>query len=126
MCFLPTPRAFRKNSHGSRALIRRIYRFLDKRFFQRRNWKFDLNKFAFHKIGLSQTAYKDVAQLKRQLRPAIKQLEEAEIIMPCPDSERFRKLGRGKWEIKFERFSKERQSDLEIPVEEESELESKL
>ncbi|MCB1099219.1 MAG: replication initiator protein A [Verrucomicrobiae bacterium] len=105
---------------------RRIYRFLDKRFFQRAKWKFDLNKFAFHKIGLSQTAYKDVAQLKRQMRPAIKQLEDAQVIMACPDSERFRKLGRGKWEIHFERFSKEKQPDLEMPVEEETELESKL
>jgi hypothetical protein len=105
---------------------RRIYRFLDKRFFQRSKWKFDLNKFAYHKIGLSQTAYKDVAQLKRQLRAAIKQLEEAEIIMPCPDNERFRKVARGKWDIYFERFSRTRQSDLAIRVEDVSELESKL
>lgn len=44
---------------------RRIYRFLDKRFHERRKWKFDLKNFAFQKIGLSQTAYKKVAELLR-------------------------------------------------------------
>lgn len=108
------------------ATARRIYRFLDKRMWNRSKLKFDLKKFAYNKIGLSQTAYKDVAQLKRQLRTGIKELEEIEFLMPCPDSERFRKVSRGMWDVYFERFSKARQADLAIEVDETPELESKL
>jgi hypothetical protein len=105
---------------------RRIYRFLDKRFFQRAHWRFDLSHFSYNKIGLSRTAYKDVAQLKRQLKPAIEQLEAAQIIMPVPAKERFKKVARGVWEIHFEKFSKTRQETFEIDTPDESQLESKL
>jgi hypothetical protein len=106
---------------------RRIYRFLDKRFFQRTYWKFDLSHFAYNKIGLSRTAYKDMAQLKRQLKPAIEQLEAAQIIMPCSVEDRFTMIARGKWKIHFQKFSKTPREPVNIEiVVEEPELESKL
>ncbi|HIL71103.1 MAG TPA: hypothetical protein EYG38_14800, partial [Verrucomicrobia bacterium] len=106
---------------------RRIYCFLDKRFFQRTHWKFDLSHFAYNKIGLSRTAYKDMAQLKRQLKPEIEQLEAAQIIMPCPVEDRFTMIARGKWNIHFQKFSKTPRDPVNIEIEEEeSELESKL
>jgi hypothetical protein len=50
-----------------------LYRFLDKRFFHRDRWEFDLKEFAWEHAGISR-GY-DVADLKRKLRPAIAELE---------------------------------------------------
>ena len=79
---------------SNRPTARRIYRFLDKRFgLGQSQWTFDLEKFAYNKIGLGKDSYSDLAQVKRQLSGAIKQLEEVRFIMPCSpkrDLARFR------------------------------------
>jgi plasmid replication initiation protein len=55
------------------AIAKRLYRFLDKRFFHRGHWEFDLQEFAWEHAGLSR-GY-DTANLKRKLRPGIAELE---------------------------------------------------
>ncbi|MFC7339523.1 replication initiator protein A [Haloferula chungangensis] len=106
---------------------RRIYRFLDKRFgLGQSQWSFDLEKFAYNKIGLGRDSYSDMAQVKRQLAGAIKQLEEVNFIMPCNPKQRFTKVSRGVWKVHFERYRHQIQDPLPIVIDEETECESKL
>jgi Replication initiator protein A len=106
---------------------RRIYRFLDKRFgLGQSKWSFDLHKFAYNKIGLSKGSYADVAQIKRQLISAIKQLEDVSFIMRAIPTERFSKISRGIWKVHFERYRNQTQTPLILDVDEESECESRL
>ncbi len=93
------------------AIAKRLYRFLDKRFFMRRELTFELEAFACEKIGLSRPVKTgpagrvttDVGQIKRRLLPALKELEGVGFILPLPPEERFTKDGVGKWEIHFTR-----------------------
>ena len=55
------------------AVSKQMYRFLDKRFYSRREWTFDLREFAFGHIGLSQNY--TAAKIKEKLQPAIDELE---------------------------------------------------
>jgi hypothetical protein len=83
------------------AVAKRLYRFLDKRFFHRRHWEFDLGEFAREHAGLSR--HYDTANLKRKLRPGIAELEQRGYLKPMADAERFRKLCSGQWRIVFDR-----------------------
>ena len=93
------------------AIAKRLYRFLDKRFFMRRELTFDLEAFACEKIGLSRPvkvnpagrATTDVGQIKRRFLPAIQELEEVGFIQPLSAERRFTKNGVGKWEVHFAR-----------------------
>jgi hypothetical protein len=76
---------------------KRMYRFLDKRFFHRANWEFSLKEFAFEHIGLSRSY--DTGQVKRKLMPAVKELEAVNFIERLPPESRFTKVGRGDWRI---------------------------
>ena len=106
---------------------RRIFRFLDKRFgLGKSRWSFDLNQFAYNKIGLGRDSYKDIAQVKRQLLGAIKQLEVAKFIMPCSSKERFTKVSRGVWKVNFERYRQQTTAPLPIEVESITKLETRL
>jgi hypothetical protein len=98
------------------AVSKRIYRFLDKRFYHGHKWQFPLAQFAREHIGLSRQY--DTAQLKRRLNPAIEELEEAGFLTPLPPKERFHQLRRGEWEVVFVRAPKAQEpsrpmSDLE-------------
>ncbi len=86
------------------AVSKRIYRFLDKRFYRRHKWRFRLVQFAREHIGLSRRY--DTAQLKRRLNPAIVELEQAGFLTRLPLKERFRQLRRGEWEVVFVRAPK--------------------
>ncbi len=81
------------------AIAKRLYRFLDKRFFHRRHWEFDLKELSWNHVGLSR-GY-DAASLKRKLRVGIVELERAGYLEPMPDPERFRKVCSGTWEVSF-------------------------
>ena len=81
------------------AIAKRLYRFLDKRFFHRRHWEFDLKELSWNHVGLSR-GY-DAASLKRKLRAGIEELERAGYLQPMPDHDRFRKLCSGTWEVRF-------------------------
>lgn len=80
------------------AVAKRMYRFLDKRFFQRRRWEFDLKEFAFEHIGLSRN-YSDSGRIKAKLDPALDELTAIGILEPMPRDDRYVKLQRGVWKI---------------------------
>ncbi len=81
------------------AIARRLYRFLDKRFFRRERWEFDLAEFACEHAGLSRNY--DTANLKRKLRGGIAELEQRGYLQTLPDAERFRKVRSGEWRVVF-------------------------
>jgi hypothetical protein len=79
---------------------KRLYRFLDKRFWKRKTLEFDLKPFLYKKLGLSMN-YQDVSQLKRAIMPAIQELEAVGFIKPLPPTQRFTKSVCGMWSIHF-------------------------
>jgi len=83
------------------AVAKRLYRFLDKRFYQRGRWEFDLKEFAWEHAGLAR-GY-DAGNLKRKLRAGIAELEQKGYLKPLPETARFRKLCSGQWRVAFER-----------------------
>ena len=78
---------------------KRMYRFLDKRFHHKSDWLLDLKEFAHEHIGLGRH-YQGPAHLKRNLQPAIAELESVGFLEPLPDSERFPKDGKD-WKIRL-------------------------
>jgi hypothetical protein len=76
---------------------KRMFRFLDKRFYHRGRWEFDLEEFAFQHIGLSRSY--DTGQIKAKLLPGIEELEECGFLEPLTREERYTKAGRGLWRI---------------------------
>jgi hypothetical protein len=82
-------------------IAKRIYRFLDKRFYRQTVMEFALDQFARVHIGLSRNY--DTAQLKRRLSPAIRELENAGYLKPLPVEKQFVRVRRGEWKIVFVR-----------------------
>ena len=72
---------------------KRMYRFLDKRFHHKPDWTFDLKEFAHEHVGLGRH-YEGPAHLKRNLEPAVAELESVGFLLPLPDHERYLKDGR--------------------------------
>ena len=64
------------------AAAKRMYRFLDKRFYHKSRWEFDLTEFACEHIGVSRNY--DTGQLKRRLQPAIEELEAVGFLEALP------------------------------------------
>ena len=81
------------------AVSKRMYRFLDKRFYHRQRLEFDLRTFACEHIGLSKNFH--TGELKRGLAPAIAELEEQGFLTKLPTEERFVRVGKGAWQITF-------------------------
>lgn len=81
------------------AAAKRMYRFLDKRFYHKSHWEFDLAEFACEHIGVSRNY--DTGQLKRRLQPAIDELEAVGFLESMPVSQRYVKISRGQWRIVF-------------------------
>jgi plasmid replication initiation protein len=77
------------------AISKRIYRFLDKRFYKYTSIKFDLNTFAFEHIGMSRNY--PMAQVRVKLAPAIAELEGIGFLR-----HRYERTGRGQWTITLE------------------------
>jgi hypothetical protein len=94
-------------------IAKRIYRFLDKRFYRLTILEFDLDRFAQVHIGLSRNY--DTAQLKRRLSPAIGELEAVGYLKPLPAEKRYVRLRRGEWKIVFVRAGKAASSKMESP-----------
>jgi hypothetical protein len=78
---------------------KRLFRFLDKRFYRRERLDFDLKTFACNHIGLSKTYAP--TELKRRLKPAIEELEECGFLEPLPPEERYSAVGKGQWRVLF-------------------------
>ena len=96
-------------------IAKRIYRFLDKRFWHKRRWQFDLKEFAFEKIGLSRKL--NVGQIKQKLEKPIKELVDQAFIRPAQRHERYEKARVGEWFIIFEAaLSKKKQKELKLEV----------
>ncbi len=93
------------------AVTKRLYRFLDKRFFHKRRWDFNLKELAQEHVGLARSY--DAASLKRKLSPAIVELEQKGFLQPMPDSERFRKVRAGDWRVVFGEADSRKTSEKE-------------
>ncbi len=81
------------------AAAKRMYRFLDKRFYHTPRWEFDLTEFACEHIGLSRNY--DVGQLKRRLKAAIAELESVGFLEALSPAQRYVRICRGQWKIVF-------------------------
>lgn len=79
------------------AVSKRMFRFLDKRFYHRKRLEFDLRTFACEHIGLSKSYHN--GELKRVLSPAIAELEAQGYLKKV--EERFVRKGRGEWAVVF-------------------------
>ena len=119
------------------SITKRLFRFLDKRFYLRKKLTFDLEAFACEKIGLTRPIKMkaanrpttDIAQIKRRLLKAIQELESINYIKIMPPLERFTKNVAGTWEVHFERqlqTEEQEQGALTIDIEELSPLEGRL
>lgn len=99
------------------AISKRVYRFLDKRFYKRESLIFDLREFALEHIGLNRN-YQN-SEIKRRLAPAIKELEEKGLLEKLSPKQRFENKSRGVWTVTFKR-AKGKQHSIEIRPEDPS------
>lgn len=90
------------------SIAKRLYRFLDKRFFHRSRWEFNLKEMSWEHVGLSRNY--DTANLKRKMRPGIRELEVKGFLQPLSESERFRKIRSGDWRVIFEKARGDREA----------------
>ena len=98
---------------------KRMFRFLDKRFYRCERLEFDLRTFACEHIGLSRS-YKPT-ELKRRLRPAIAELEQNGFLEPLGEEARYLRRARGQWQVAFVRGPRGREP-IEPTAEERQEL----
>lgn len=92
---------------------KRIYRFLDKRFYHKRRMSFKLCCFAHEHIGLSRCY--DHRQLKRRLESAIRELENAGFLEAMNPSDRYTKDARGLWNVTFIKARQKRGARRNVP-----------
>jgi hypothetical protein len=108
------------------SVAKRMFRFLDKRFFHRSRWVFDLRELACEHVGLSRS-YSDNGKIKEKLQPAIDELEAVGFLEPMGREERYTKVGRGEWKITLVRRTDETQAAADEPqASEPKELEQAL
>ncbi len=95
-------------------VAKRLYRLLDKRFYHKNHWQFDLRELACEHVGLSRSY--DIGQLKRKLCTAIGELEQQGYIATIPWANRFQSVRRGKWTIEFTRECSPKREKSRIDV----------
>ncbi len=76
---------------------KRMFRFLDKRFYRRSRLDFDLRTLACEHIGMSRSYAP--TELKRRLKPALEELEQLGFLEPLQIEERYSYVKRGTWRI---------------------------
>jgi hypothetical protein len=76
---------------------KRMFRFLDKRFYRRSRLDFDLRTLACEHIGMSRSYAP--TELKRRLKPALEELERLGFLEPLSALERYSYVKRGTWRI---------------------------
>jgi Replication initiator protein A len=81
------------------AVSKQLYRFLDKRFYHRGEWTFDLRELAHERVGLSRSYA--VGDIKRKLNRALDELEGIGFLTPMSTADRYSKAGRGAWNIRI-------------------------
>ena len=89
-------------------VAKRLYRFLDKRFYFSDELTFDLQELAFDKVRVSRKY--NTAQSKRALMKGIRELEALWELRVMKPEDRFRKISRGKWEAVFQKKKRTRKS----------------
>lgn len=87
------------------SVSKRMYRFLDKRFYRQQRLEFELRAFACEHIGLSKSYHN--GELKRVLSSAIAELEEEGFLKKLPADERFVRRAKGEWSSVFIRAAKQ-------------------
>ena len=85
-------------------IAKRLYRLLDKRFYHKSQWVFDLRELACEHVGLSRNY--DTGQLKRKLLPAIAELEAAGYLRALAAESRFIRIREGQWQVSVARAAK--------------------
>ena len=83
------------------AISKQLYRFLDKRFYLRPDWTFDLRELAHERVGMSRNY--PPWKIKQKLQPALEALEEVGFLEPMSPADRYAKVERGEWKIRLER-----------------------
>jgi hypothetical protein len=81
------------------AISKQLYRFLDKRFYKKPEWTFDLRALACEHVGMSRNY--EAWRLKQKLQPAIDELTAAGFLLPASPEKRYRRTARGQWLITF-------------------------
>ena len=81
------------------SIAKRMFRFLDKRFYNRDMLTFDLATFAYEKIGMKRTYA--LNNVKQKFNPAIEELVAVGFLKPLPDKQRYRKRKAGEWDVVF-------------------------
>lgn len=98
--------------HLNLGTSKRLYRFLDKRFYHNPRLTFDLKTLACVHVGLSDK-YKP-ADLKRKLQPAINELVEIGFLVEVPAEQRFTRVAHGVYEVHFQRASRDKVGPLPL------------
>ncbi|MES2709533.1 MAG: replication initiator protein A [Verrucomicrobiota bacterium] len=81
------------------SIAKRMFRFLDKRFYNREMLSFDLATFAYEKIGMKRTY--GLNNVKQKFKPAIDELIAVGFLKPMDEKQRYRKRKAGEWDICF-------------------------
>lgn len=81
------------------SIAKRMFRFLDKRFYLRKQWEFDLRIFCCEHIGLART--NSNSELKRLLATPIRELEARGFLEPLAPESRYAEVRRGEWSVRF-------------------------
>lgn len=97
---LPEAHQLRFLQESLSAIAKRIFRFLDKRFYQQNQVGFDLRTFVREHLGLSRKYHN--GERKRVLGAAIRELEAKGFLKPCPIEKRFVRKDSA-WQIAFAR-----------------------
>jgi hypothetical protein len=80
-------------------LASRAYRILSRGFTGATRLDLDLREFACERLGLSRGH--DAGKLKEKLRPALEELEQVNFLEPLAPSERYARVGGGRWRVLF-------------------------
>ena len=101
------------------AVSKQLYRHLDKRFYLRPEWTYDLRELAFEHVGMSRNyaprkselAFEHVGmsrnyaprKIKQELNRALEELEAIGFLEPMAAADRYTRTGRGAWNIRLAR-----------------------
>ena len=96
----------------SSPIAKRMYRFLDKRFFHKRTWQFGVEEFAVNKLGLQ--SGQRVSKYNQKLREGIFELEEAGFLAVGKSS--VEKQSKGVFQVSFVRSTAEKQAIGILPT----------
>ncbi len=96
----------------SSPIAKRLYRFLDKRFYYGNHVEIDLHELAVMKMRLSENY--NAAQIKRVLLKGIAELESKWELKSLPGKVQFEKVATGHWIVRFQR--KPKRKSIEHPI----------